>query len=300
MSIKEQSLDEAKKSSFDVNAEVPDATGVTAKKLPGSKDQGDSTNPEQGSSVKAKITKEDINVKDDVTAIFEGSDLSDEFKTKATEIFEAAVVSSVNVKLAELEEKHLEDHDAELASINEAMTTKIDEYLDYVVDQWMTENKLAVESGLRAEITENFLTGLRDLFVDHYIDIPEEKVQVVEEMSGQIEKLEADVNESIAENIELKKKVEEFERAFAFAEVSEGLTEIQISKLESLAESIDFTDADSYAAKLKSIKESFFSKNTEITETSKLDEEPVDENLQEEVHGSMKAYVQSISRTVKK
>ena len=371
MTIQNQEMKEAKKSSFDVDAEVADPTGVSAKSPGAQASAGDG--PEsimQGSSgpktkvamiaavmanlskmkkedveqqlakmnengkddedeyphdeedeedededkknkkvdekhmkKAAKITKEDINVSEDIAAAFSGSDLSEEFKTKATEIFQTAVVSAVNMKLAEIAEQAEGDHEEEMNSINKELTSKIDQYLDYVVEEWMKENKLAVESGLRSEVTENFLTGLRDLFAEHYVDIPEEKVQVVEELADEVEQLTATVNEEMQKNIELKKQIEKFEREIAFVEVSEGLTEIQIAKFESLAEAVDYDNAESYKEKLETIRKSFFERNEEVKEKkTTLDEEFIDTNETESkvIDPSMQSYSAAISRSVKK
>lgn len=318
MSNQEQNLEEVKKSSAGVNAEIPDPTGVSAKKLPGSKEQGDKapqklkeeeavesqeTQEEVVEQPTLKISREDISVKEDIAAAFKGTELSEEFITKATEIFEVAVVSKVNEKLAEMSEKVEQDKVAELKAVQEQMTSKIDQYLDYVVEQYMEENKLAIEQGLRAEIVENFLTGLRDLFAEHYIDVPEEKVDVVEEMAAKIEELEASVNEQIAKNVEMKQKVESVEREVAFVEVSEGLTETQIAKFESLSENVEFDTAEGYKQKLQTIRENYFSdkstEQVELSESKELDSEPVEQS-EAEVTGPMRAYADAISRTIKK
>ena len=374
MTIQNQEMKEAKKSSFDVDAEVADPTGVSAKS-PGAQaaagdgpesimqgssgpktkvamiaavmanlskmkkedveqqlakmnengkddedeyphdeedeeDEDEDKKDKKGKKVDekhmkkaAKITKEDINVSEDIAAAFSGSDLSEEFKTKATEIFQTAVVSAVNMKLAEIAEQAEGDHEEEMNYINKELTSKIDQYLDYVVEEWMKENKLAVESGLRSEVTENFLTGLRDLFAEHYVDIPEEKVQVVEELADEVEQLTATVNEEMQKNIELKKQIEKFEREIAFVEVSEGLTEIQIAKFESLAEAVDYDNAESYKEKLETIRKSFFERNEEVKEKkTTLDEEFIDTNETESkvIDPSMQSYSAAISRSVKK
>ena len=251
-----------------------------------------------------KISREDINVSEDIAAAFSGSDLSEEFKAQATEIFETAVVSTVNMKLAEMAEQAEEEYAEEMQNIEEGLTTKIDEYLDYVVEQWMEENKLAVESGLRSEVTENFLSGLRNLFAENWIDIPEEKVEVVEELAGEVEHLTASLDEEMQKNIELKKQVEKFEREIAFVDVSEGLTEMQIAKFESLAEAVDYEDAESYKQKLETIRTSFFeSRSEEVTEgRTTLDEEFIETNetSEKKLDPSMQVYSAAISRSVKK
>ena len=251
-----------------------------------------------------KISREDINVSEDIAAAFSGSDLSEEFKAQATEIFETAVVSSVNMKLAEMAEQAEQEYAEEMQSIEESLTTKIDEYLDYVVEQWMEENKLAVESGLRSEVTENFLSGLRNLFAENWIDIPEEKVEVVEELAGEVEHLTASLDEEMQKNIELKKQVEKFEREIAFVDVSEGLTEMQIAKFESLAEAVDYEDAESYKERLETIRASFFeSRSQDVTEgRTTLDEEFIEtsEISEKKLEPNMQVYSAAISRSVKK
>ena len=251
-----------------------------------------------------KISRDDIDVSEDIAAAFSGSDLSEEFKAQATDIFETAVVSAVNMKLAEIAEQAEEEHVEEMQRIEKGLTTKIDKYLDYVVEQWMQENKLAVESGLRSEVTENFLNGLRNLFAENWIDIPEEKVEVVEELASEVEQLTATLDEQMQKNIELKKQVEKFEREIAFVEVSEGLTEMQIAKFESLSEAVDYEDAESYKQKLETIRTNFFeSRSEEVTEgRTTLDEEFIETNetSEKKLDPSMQVYSEAISRSVKK
>ena len=250
-----------------------------------------------------KVTREDFEIAEDVAAIFAGHEVSDEFVAKATEIFETAVVAKVNDKLAEVAEVA----EAELAEstevFNKELVDKVDSYLDYVVESWMEENKLAVDSGLRNEIAESFIGGLKGLFEDHYIDIPEEKVDVVEELANKVEELEAKLNESIDEAIELKKKNEEFERAVVFAEEIDGLTETQIAKMESLSEAVDFESEEDFRERLQTIRENYFDGPKEvITETAGLDDEPIEIDDEEPAtpKGAMGAYVASITRQVKK
>ena len=251
-----------------------------------------------------KISRDDINVSEDIAAALSGSDLSEEFKAQATNIFETAVVSTVNMKLAEMAEQAEQEYAEEMQNIEEGLTTKIDEYLDYVVEQWMEENKLAVESGLRSEVTENFLSGLRNLFAENWIDIPEEKVEVVEELAGEVEHLTASLDEEMQKNIELKKQVEKFEREIAFVDVSEGLTEIQIAKFESLAEAVDYENAESYKERLETIRTSFFeSRSQDVTESrTTLDEEFIETNetSEKKLEPNMQVYSAAISRSVKK
>jgi hypothetical protein len=250
-----------------------------------------------------KVTREDFDITDDVAAIFAGSEVSEEFVAKATEIFETAVVAKVNDKLAEVAEVAESELAESTEVFNKELVDKVDSYLDYVVESWMEENKLAVDSGLRGEIAESFIGGLKNLFQDHYIDIPEEKVDVVEELANKVEELEAKLNESIEETIELKKKNEEFERAVVFAEEIDGLTETQIAKMESLSKAVEFDSEEDFRDKLKTIRENYFDGPKEvITETAGLDDEPIEIDDEEPAtpKGAMGAYVASITRQVKK
>jgi len=250
-----------------------------------------------------KVTREDFDISEDVAAIFAGSEVSEEFVAKATEIFETAVVAKVNEKLDEVAQVAESELAESTEVFNKELVDKVDSYLDYVVESWMEENKLAVDSGLRGEIAESFISGLKGLFEDHYIDIPEEKVDVVEELASKVEELESKLNESIEETIELKKKNEEFERAVVFAEEIDGLTETQIAKMESLSEAIDFESEEDFRDKLQTIRENYFNGPKEvITETAGLDDEPIEIDDEEPAtpKGAMGAYVASISRQVKK
>jgi hypothetical protein len=246
-----------------------------------------------------KVTKEDIDVSADVTALFGSEELSEEFKESATTIFEAAVLSKVNEVLESATEEMSSDLDAEKETMIEDLTTKLDDYLEYVAEEWMKENELAIEKGVRAEIVENFMHGLRNLFAENYIDIPEEKVDLVDELAGKVEELEASVNEEVERNIEVKKELVEMKKDKELAVVCEGLTDSQVEKMKSLAEGVDY-DADTYAEKLATIKENYFP-SEEVVENDATDEEPLEiEEEATEVTGSMAAYTDAISRSIKK
>lgn len=246
-----------------------------------------------------KVTKEDIDVSADVTALFGSEELSEEFKESATTIFEAAVLSKVNEVLESATAEMASDLDAEKETMVEDLTTKLDDYLEYVAEEWMKENELAIEKGVRAEIVENFMHGLRNLFAENYIDIPEEKVDLVDELAGKVEELEASVNEEVERNIEVKKELVEMKKDKELAVVCEGLTDSQVEKMKSLAEGVDY-DADTYAEKLATIKENYFP-SEEVVENDATDEEPLEiEEEATEVTGSMAAYTDAISRSIKK
>lgn len=247
-----------------------------------------------------KVSKEDIDVSEDMKAMFGSEDLSEDFKDKATTIFETAVLSKVNEVLEHATIDMNAEIEAERATARADMEGKLDDYLDYVVNEWVKENELAIEKGIRSEIVENFMVGLRNLFTENYIDIPEDKVDIVDEMASKVEEQEQAVNEEIEKNIELRKELNALKMDKALEEVSEGLTETQKEKFISLAEGVDY-EGDDYTDKLKTIKENYFPQEEVVENNDVSDEEPL-ENLEEEtkVNGSMANYMNAISRSIKK
>lgn len=252
-----------------------------------------------------KITAQDVDIAEDIKALFAADDsLSEEFKEKATTIFEAAVIAKINEQL----EKYVVDVESELAeeknSMSKDLVEKLDQYLDYVVEEWMSENTLAVSHGLKAEITEDFINGLKDLFTEHYIDVPDDKVDVVEELAARADELEGRLNEQLEKNSVLKAELAEQLKDDVFAEACDSLTETQKEKFRVLAEGIDFINDDDYAEKLKVVKESYFSENNmSVTSTAGDfdDAEPLDEEATApRIDPEMSAYLNAISRTVKK
>ena len=255
-----------------------------------------------------KLKKEDleIDVKDDMDALVGGEDLSEEFKTKAATIFETAVsakvISEVNQRIEELEEQYVQEITEAKEEHKSTMTEKVDGYLNYVVEEWMTENELAVEKGIRSELVEDFMTGLKTLFTEHYIDIPEEKVDLVDDLFGKVEDLEQKLDESINSNVEMKKELAEFKKEETLREVSKDLADTEKEKLGKLAEGIDFEDEQQYTEKLEVIKENYFPTSTTKTET--ITEEL--ENTEEEETSSdtsvdpvMSHYVSALTRNNK-
>lgn len=250
------------------------------------------------------ITADQINIEEHVKALF-GSDesLTEEFKEKATTIFEAAVVAKVNEELAKVVvdiETQLEE---EKVAIEEEMSAKLDQYLDYVVEQWIEENKLAVEQGIKSELVEDFISGLKDLFVEHYIDIPDDKVDVVEEIAAKAEELEHKLDEQIRINAEMNKAIEEHVKEDLFDDIAESLTDTQKEKFRTLAEGVDFVNEDKYVEKLNVLKESYFneSSETKMVDSGFDDAEPLEEETQvRSIDPEMSAYMSAISRTVKK
>lgn len=247
------------------------------------------------------VTAEDIDISEDLTAIFGSNDLSEEFKSQVQTVFEAAVVSKINEELESLEESFNVKLDESTDEIVDTVTEKVDSYLGYVVEEWMQENELAVERGIKAEITEEFIGGLKQLFEDHYIDVPEEKVDVVDSLADRVEDLESKLNESIETNINLSATVKEFQKDEVVSELSDQLTDIQSEKLRGLSEGVGFEDVDQYKEALGTIKENYFPRTTqgravvvdeefEVSENGIVDEAPQ--------NASMSRYVNTIGRTV--
>ena len=252
--------------------------------------------------MKKMMSKKDL--KEDIDALLQGQDLSEEFVSKATTIFEAAVMSRVEEIAEEVEAQLHEQFEVAVEELKEDFATKIDEYLNYMVEEWMKENELAIESGLRAEIVEDFIGGLRNLFAEHYIDIPEEKVDVVQEMADKVEELEAKLNEEISRSIEFKKEINEHKRIQALQTVCEGLTQTQVEKLKSLAESVEFTSEEEFADKINTLKEAYTPSSVKAAEKSVLEEgvEIPEDKPTKQVSGDalINAAVNSISKSVAK
>jgi hypothetical protein len=219
-------------------------------------------------------------MKEDMDALLGGESLSEEFVTKATTIFEAAVISRAEMVIEEAENELLEQFEEAVEAIKEDLAAKVDDYLNYMVEEWVKENELAIETGLRAEIVEDFITGLKGLFEAHYIDIPQEKVDVVEQLTAKVEELEEAYNEQINKAVELKKELNEHKKIEAIYTACEGLTQTQVEKMKSLAEGVDFTTEEEFADKLETLKESYFKADVKVADSSALDDEV---QLEEEV-----------------
>jgi len=237
----------------------------------------------------------------DIAAIFSGEGLSEEFKSNAKSIFEAAILAKVSEETARLEEEFEAKLVEEVQSINENLVTKIDEYLEYVVTEWMEENQLAIETGIKAELAEDFMVGLKNLFVEHYVDIPEDKVEIVEEFAQQVEILESELDKAITDNVYLVEEINGYKKEKIVADISEGLTEVQLAKLKSLSENIEFITENDYKQKLLLTKKKYFDESDSdevVTKSNQMDEET--STLEESFSPVMSHYVQNISRTLKK
>ena len=247
-----------------------------------------------------EIKEKKAKMKEDIDAIFSGESLSEEFKNNAKTIFEAAIYAKVEEAKTALEEEYAEKLETEVASINENLVTKVDEYLEYVVSEWMEENKLAIDKGIKSELAEDFMIGLKNLFTEHYVDIPEDKVDVVEEFADKVETLEYELDKVVTENANLNAQIGVYKKSQIVSEVSEGLSEVQFAKLKSLAEGIEFVSEQDYKEKLLLTKKKYFDENKEETVKKAAPMDDDVSSLEESFSPVMSHYVQNISRTLKK
>jgi len=239
-----------------------------------------------------------IDVSEHVEALMTGEgDLSEEFKRKAATVFEAAVKSKVRSEVERMEEDYKTELEENINTTKEELTEKVDTYLNYVVEEWMKENELAIERGLKGEIAEDFISGLKQLFEDHYVDVPDEKYDVLEAQSEKISELEAKLNEAIEGTVQLKKNNASLVKEQVVSEVSSDLADTEIEKFKSLIEDVDYSDEESYREKLGTLKESYFPKNAPVVSET-IDD--VDTGTAQDVSSSdsMAAYMTAIGRTV--
>ena len=242
----------------------------------------------------------EYSVEEDVNALLAGEELSEEFQEKARTIFETAINAKVATIREELETKYAEKFAEEVASAKESLAERVDSYLEYVADEWMSENQLAVEAGLKSEMTESFLTGMKSLFEEHYVQIPEEKYDVFESMVEKLDDMETKLNEQIEKNITLNARLSESAADGILNDVSEGLAQTQKEKLASLAESVEFESEEQYRGKLETLKESYFTqKNVSTSAKTETLSEGVD-SAPASVSGSMDAYMRALGSTLSK
>ena len=236
----------------------------------------------------------DYDIEEDVNALLGGEELSEEFKEKAKTIFEAAINSKVAVVKEELEAQYQEKFAEEIEAAKESLAERVDSYLEYVADEWFEENALAVETGLKSEMTESFLEGMKGLFEEHYVSIPEDKYDVLESMVEKLDDMETKLNEQIEKNISLNGRLSEATADGILDQVSEGLAQTQKEKLASLSESVEFESEGQYREKLETLKESYFSdKKSPVAKTETLSE-GVDEAGSESYSNSMDAYLRTL------
>ena len=243
----------------------------------------------------------EYSVEDDLNALIQGEELSEEFREKAATIFEAAINSKVKGIKEELTASYEEKLVEEVASIKEELKDRVDSYLEYVADEWIAENQLAVESGLKEEMTESFISGMKSLFEEHYVTIPEEKYDVIESMVDKLDEMEGKLNEQIEKNIALNKRLAESVSDVVFAEVTDGLAQTQKDKLAGLVENVEFESETAYREKLETLKESYFpTKVAQRNQTENLTEEAGSPVETTNHSPSMEAYLKTLTRVSKK
>ena len=247
----------------------------------------------------AKDKVKNMDMKEDVAALTEGEELSEEFKQKAATVFEAAVKAKLVEEIENLEGEYETKVNEKVSEVKEEIVDKVDAYLNYVVEEWMKENELAIEKGLRNEITEDFIGGLKSLFESHYINVPQEKYDVIESQAAEIEKLKEDINKSMEKNIELNQKIAESTREDIIKDVSSDLAATEVDKLKGLAEGIEYKDAESFRKSVETLKNSYYPKakasDTESNEVAEQNAGSPSVNLSE----SMAAYTAAISKSKK-
>ena len=255
-----------------------DSAKIDAAKAIKSQMQAPQTKPSDASSdTQNNLGQGQKTMKEDIEALFADDEtISEEFKSKVATIFEARVQDRINQLEEETESRYAGMLEEAVESIKQDLTEKVDDYLSYIVEQWMEENQIAIESGLRSEMTEDFIAGLRNLFAENYIDVPAEKVDLVEELAAKVEELEGKLNEEIDRGVSYAKALVESRKSELTREVCEGLTDTQVEKIKSLAESVEFSTEDEYKEKLETIRENYFPSGIVKASESQLQEEVTD------------------------
>ena len=278
---------------------------VVAEEETASEEESTEVVAEEETSEEETVAEEEekYDVEADVAALLQGEELSEEFQSKAKTIFETAIKTKVAEIKEELQESYATALVEELDKIKEGLTERVDSYLEYVADEWMQENQLQVEAGLKTEMTESFLEGMKSLFEEHYVTIPEDKYDVLNSMVDKLDEMESKLNEQIDRNVALNRRLAESNADGVFASVSEGLADTQKEKLASLAENVEFESETDYREKLETLKESYFPSKTSApksTSENLSEEVSTDEVISEEVAPRMQAYLDVLSRAAKK
>ena len=281
------------------SVDAAEKKGPVAKKRKGDKGKSDPMQKGPAGAMKAESVDIDGDFSEDLNALVESeATLSDEFKAKTAIIFEAAVKSKISTEINRLETEYADQLAEEVSETKNDLVEKVDSYLNYVVEQWMDDNKLAIQSGLRSEIAEGFMDKLKDLFVESYVEVPESKVDLVDELATANEELEEQYNEAVAKAMTISEELETYKREAIIREASKDLAETQVEKLAKLAESVDFESEESFTNKVATLKESYFSQKTA---TSIIAEETEDDTADDTVETSaaMESYLNAIRKTTK-
>jgi hypothetical protein len=281
------------------SVDAAEKKGPVAKKRKGDKGTSEPMQKGDAGAMKAESVDIDGDFSEDLNALVESeATLSDEFKAKTAIIFEAAVKSKISTEINRLETEYADQLAEEVATTKNDLVEKVDSYLNYVVEQWMDDNKLAIQSGLRSEIAEGFMDKLKDLFVESYVEVPESKVDLVDELATANEELEEQYNEAVAKAMTISEELETYKREAIIREASKDLAETQVEKLAKLAESVEFESEESFTNKVATLKESYFSQKTA---TSIIAEETEDDTADDTVETSaaMESYLNAIRKTTK-
>ena len=278
---------------------------VAEAKKKAKEEEGEEEDDKKKEEEEEEDMKEEFDIEEDVNALLAGEELSEEFQEKARTIFEAAIKSKVADIKEQIQVQYEEQLIEEVAAIKSELIDRVDAYLEYVADEWIAENALAVEHGLKTEMTESFLAGMKQLFEDHYVSIPEDRYDVIESMVDKLDEMEAKLNEQIEKNVALNRRLAESVADVIFAEVSEGLAVSQKEKLASLAENVEFESEKTYREKLVTLKNSYFSNNAtsaqrEVAETVSEEVNSTENMIQESYSPRMAAYLDTLSRASKK
>ena len=279
------------------NAGASAARSVGKAPVPSTKPSDASAKMEETESEEETISETDLDFTEDVDALVAGEELSEEFRLKAATIFEAAVTSRVNKEAAALQEAYESALTEEVEKIQTDLAEKVDDYLTYAAEQWMKENALQIEHGIKTEMAESFFNGLKGLFLEHNFSVPEEKFNLLDGMVEEIDDMEAKLNEQIDANVALNKRIGEFVKMEIVNECAVGLAETQKEKLASLAEGVEFETEEDFRNKVNTIKESYFTRKAELAESvSEPTEEASEPLVESTVSGSMSKYVDAIAR----
>ena len=254
--------------------------------------------------MEAKKESYEVDMTDDIEALVADEDLSEEFKTKARTIFEAAVASKVKEQIAKIEEQYQTDAEESIEEIKKDLTEKVDSYLNYVAESWVSDNELAIERGLKTELTEDFINGLKKLFEEHYVEVPEDKFDVVEELAGRLDDTEDKLNEEVAQNISLSQDIEELKREKIIREASEDLADSEQEKLKELTEDVDFENDEKFQEKVSTLKEAYFKSEkleavSDDTTVASSDTDPLSTDEVQNARPEMAGYTAAISKFAK-
>lgn len=259
---------------IDATKAAKSATAPTTKPSDASGKTVDSLKKEEAEVEGEVVSEQKLDLSADVNALFaDDTTISEEFKSKVSTIFEARVQDRISQIAEETEARYAGMLEEAVEAVKTDLTEKVNDYLSYVVEQWIADNEIAIETGLRSELTEDFIAGLRNLFAEHYIDVPADKVDLVEELASKVEQLEGQLNEEIERGIETKKSLVESRKQEITREVSEGLTATQVEKIKSLAESVEFSTEEEYKTKLETIRENYFPSGVKKADEEQLHEQ---------------------------